>query len=317
MELLFNDLSLHGQFLDFPAFRTAISRVMTMREISRQFGRQVNCHRNVAHARVSHDLSMLQAINRFDKNEQRALMQWVTRSGPFWEDNRGHNPDDYLECNGEVVTDSAIAEAAYGCFHGTDCQLISLIPSLWDFSPLNISWMQAEGTSQTIAVNNHLDTNGLEAALRSAPSLIDSWEQLEGASRLRFVNLTFSTDSFHPLRGLPFAEGAARQLLTRFDALNRFKSCFDEQGQRTAEGQRIFQDHFTGDNAWFSDSSDTEKVEFKTELTFPHPVLKDENLFCTWHGKVKTQQIRLHFSWPVQANNPLHVVYIGQKRTKR
>lgn len=316
VELMFNDLSLVGQFPDFATFKISISNVMNMRDISRKFGREISCHRNVAHARVCHNLTMQQAINIFDKNEQRALTQWITRLGPFWEDRRSHNPDDYLECNGEVVTDTAVGEAAYCGFHGSNHQLISLVPSTWGFSPLNVAWILSEGVNLDIAINNYWDVNDLETALRAAPALIISWEQLEAVSRLRFSNLTFSADSFNYLRGLPFADGAAKQLLTRFDTLDRFKCCFDDQGQRTAEGQRLYQDHFTGENGWFSDSSDKEKVDFKADLTFPHPDVIGDTLFCTWHGKVKVQQLRIHFSWPIQANTPLYVVYVGQKRTK-
>lgn len=290
---------------------------MNMRDISRKFGRTVACHRNIAHAQVSHDLTMQQAINFFDKNEQRALTQWITRLGPFWEDNRSHNFDDYLEFNGEVVTDTAVGEAAYGCFHGTNYQLISLTPSSWDFSPLKVAWILDEGVTRNIEINNYWNANYLETALRAAPALINSWEQLEAVSRLRFSNLTFSADSFNYLRGLPFSDGAAKQLLTRFDTLDRFKGCFDAQGQRIPDGQRLYQDHFTGDNSWFSDSSPTEKVDFKTDLTFSHPDIPGATLFCTWHGKIKVQQLRIHFSWPITAENPLYVVYVGQKRTKR
>jgi len=68
--------------------------------------------------------------------------------------------------------------------------------------------------------------------------------------------------------------------------------------------------------AWFSDSSDAEKNEFRTELTFKHPEIDGETLFCTMHDKVKTPQIRIHFSWPVRADAPLYVVYVGQNITK-
>lgn len=317
MELLFNDLSLNGQFPDFATFKASICNVMNMREVSRKFGREITCRRSVAHSRVSHDLTMQQAINIFDKNEQRALTQWINRLGPFLEDTRSHSSDDYLECNGEVVTDTAVGEAAYCCFHGSNHQLISLIPSSWDFSPLNVAWILTEGVNRNITINNYWDATELETALRAAPALINSWEQLEAVSKLRFSNLTFSVDSFHYLRGLPFADGAANQLLTRFDTLDRFKCCFDVQGHRTEEGQRLYQDHFTGDNGWFSDSSDKEKVDFKADLTFPHPDVPGETLFCTWHGKIKIQQLRIHFSWPVSAGNPLYVVYVGQKLTKQ
>ena len=35
------------------------------------------------------------------------------------------------------------------------------------------------------------------------------------------------------------------------------------------------------------------------------------------HGKVKTPQIRIHFSWPITASTPLYVVYVGYKITKK
>ena len=83
MQLFVNNLSIHGQFLDIQTFKEAISRVMAMREIARQFGRQLYCHRNLAYAQVTKNLSMPQAIQHFDKNEQRSVMQWLTRNGPF------------------------------------------------------------------------------------------------------------------------------------------------------------------------------------------------------------------------------------------
>ena len=103
----------------------------------------------------------------------------------------------------------------------------------------------------------------------------------------------------------------------RLIVLHELKNCFDEDGERTPAGHSLYQKHFTGDKAWFSDSSVTEKRNFRTELTFPNPSLPGESLFCTWHGKVKTPQLRIHFSWPIRATEPLYVVYVGPKLTKR
>ena len=74
-------------------------------------------------------------------------------------------------------------------------------------------------------------------------------------------------------------------------------------------------DHFHGEKSWFSDSSDSEKRKFKQDLTFPHPERAQENLFCTWHGKVKTPQYRVHFSWSF-GTDPVYVTYVGPKITK-
>ena len=105
---------------------------------------------------------------------------------------------------------------------------------------------------------------------------------------------------------------------------------YDGQGGSSCNTQRIrwywrtvYRDFFTGKKgdggrgAMFSDSSDTEKDDFASELRFRHPDRPDERLFCPWHGKVQTPQLRVHFSHPIRADVPLYVVYVGPKLTKR
>lgn len=271
----------------------------------------------MARAKVTCDVSMPQAIQRFSVDERRALMQWLTQQGPFWDDARSHGPDDYLDCNDEVVTDTAVGEAGFCCLHGIDHRLVSLTPSSWVFSPVPVTWHLDGGGERSVAVVNYWDRCALETALQSAPVPVACWEDLETCCVARCPHLTFSFDAFGPLRGHPFVDGAANRLLSRLETLNRFTACFDEHGRRTPEGQRLYDDHFTGEKAWFSDSSETEKREFQRELTFRHPIQEGATLFCPWHGKVKTPQFRVHFSWPVRADERVYVVYVGPKITRR
>lgn len=322
MLFLVNDLSFHGQFHDSISFKGAIGRLMNIREIVRRFGHELHCHKNMAFAPVMPNMTMPQAIQSLTVNEQRALRSWITQNGPFWEDTRYHSPDDYLELNGDIVTNTAAGEAAWCRFNGIEQELVSLAPSNWLFSPLSVTWTTGNA-KKNINVVNHWDPDSLQAILQTAPTAISSWEQLEKLTVARCPRLTFATDAFHPLNGHPFASGASQRLLAILDILNRFKSCFDENGQRTSEGHEIYQDYFTGlkggggHGATFTDSSDSEKNEFKKKLTFEHPENTSKNLFCPWHGKVQASQLRVHFSWPVRADEPLHVVYIGPKLTKQ
>ncbi len=261
---------------------------------------------------------MPQAIQDLSTDKRRALMQWLTRSGPFWDDYRWHSGDDYLECNGELATDTAVGEVALRIFHGTLCGLVSVDPSSWLFSPLAVEWHEHEHEpTRSISIPNYWDAQGMKAALDAVPLSLTSWRGLETVARRRCPDLSFSPKCFEPLHGHPFGTGVAQALLARLTILQDLKNCSDEVGQRTAEGHEMYAKHFTGKNAWFSDSSATEKADFRQELTFPHPVLAGETLFCTWHGKVKTSQLRIHFSWPVNAATPLFVVYVGPKIAKR
>ena len=283
MELFFNDLSIHGQFPDLKTFHSAVQRIMNIRNIIKQFGRELYCHRQVASMQVTRDKKMQQAVQYLSRDQRRPWMQWITQHGPFWEDLRKHGGGDYLECNGKIVTDKAVGEAAYCLFHGIECGLISITPSDWHSSPLLVVWHD-NANEQSVHLTNYWDAETLTKVLETANKPLQSWEELEKTAKNRCPELTFSPESFEPLRGHPFVKSAAYQLLERLAILQKFKNCFDENGKRTTQGQEIYQKHFTGKNknAWFSDSSDTEKAKFKKDLTFSHPLEIAEPLFCPW-----------------------------------
>lgn len=318
VELFTNDLSIHGQFYDVSTFDTALNRIMDIRRTAQRYGRELYCHRNFANVQVTPQMRLPQAIQNLAIDKRRSVMQWITRHGPFWEDERLHGEDDWLEWEGNVVTDTAVGETAYRCLNSTETSLVSLIPSSWDFSPAVVKWRKSDEEAQAVEVVNYRNANALETALRAAPAQIASWEMLADMARARCLQLAFSSDCFDPLQAYPFAHGAAQHILNRLDKLDQLKTCFDADGRRTAEGHRLYQRHFAGDRAWFSDSSATEKAQFKTQLTFRHPTTEGQSLFCPWHGKVNHHPLlRIHFSWPVTANEPLYVVYVGPKITQR
>ncbi len=320
MELLANDLSIHEQFHDMAAFREALSRLMAMRATARRFGREVYCHRALLIASPMPGVPMQQAVGRLAvESERRAVMAWLTRAGPFWDDLRQHSADDYIECRGDVVTESAVAEAAYRALHEVECGLVSATPSGWDYSPIDVIWRREfEGLNdRNTALKNWWSAPTLEGALRALAPPIESWGALREVSASRFENLTFAADCFDPLDGVPFAKSAAERFLVLLGILDRFARTFDADGARTPEGHRIYQNNFTGCRGLFSDSSDTEKRKFREELTFVRPDQPGSSLFCTWHGKVSRSTLRLHFSWPVEAGKPVYIVYGGPKITKR
>ena len=141
---------------------------------------------------------------------------------------------------------------------------------------------------------------------------------MDGARSARRNQFLAKCERFSRFTGFPFAKSAAESFLVRLGILDRFARAFDADGVRTPEGQRIYQDYFTGvKNALFSDSSITEKRDFRNKLTFPHPDDPRESLFCTWHGKVSHMTLRLHYWWSGKADDTVYVVYAGPKITKR
>lgn len=317
MDLLVNDLSLHGQFHDLTAFRDSVRQVMQIRQIAQRYGRTLHCHRGLASAQVTSDGRMQSAVAALPPDEKRAVMAWLGRHGPFWDDDRQHDGGDWYECAGRIVTDTAIGEAAHCRFHGIQRGLVSFQPSNFVYDPVPVERVVADDYRIRVDVRNYWEPTAVETCLAAAPPPLDSWSALGQLSVSRFRGLRFATNAFEPLRSQPFQQRSAELILARLDVLDRLMQCFDQNGSRTADGHALYQKHFTGDKSWFSDSSDTEKADFASELTFPHPDAPGESLFCGWHGKIKSPQYRIHFSWPVTAASPVYVVYVGPKITKR
>ena len=223
MELLTNDLSIHGQFYDVSTFDTALNRVMDIRKTAQRYGRELYCHRNFANVQVNPQMRLPQAIQNLARDKQRSVMQWITRRGPFWEDERLHGEDDWLEWKGNVVTDTAVGEAAYRCLNSTETSLVSLIPSSWDFSPAVVKWRKSDEEAQTVEVVNYRNANVLETALHAAPAQITSWEMVADMARARCLQLAFSSDCFDPLQGYPLVLKAAQDILSRLETLDQLK----------------------------------------------------------------------------------------------
>ena len=136
-------------------------------------------------------------------------------------------------------------------------------------------------------------------------------------ARRECSSLYFSSGAFDALESQSFFPGAASSLLDLLIVLDRLKRSIGVDGARTAEGHEIYQNYFMRRLAWFTDSSDWEKSNFRDQLTFPHPQRPGEKLFCPWHGKVQTPQLRVHYSDPIAHDEPLYIVYIGPKLTKQ
>lgn len=300
-----------------------MGRLMAIRNTVQQHGKQLYCHKGLAHANVMATMSMQQAAATLPNDTRRALLVWLTQHGPFWLDQRQHSANDWLECNGEIVTDTAIGEAAWCLANHLERATVSITPSNWSYTPILVDEIRTttsgQTETQTTPVKNYWEEGTVRESLLLAPAPLASWAELGRQSVLNFTHLTFSDDAFAPLDGHPFVPGAAEQMYAVLGILNRFKACFDEHGKRTPEGNEIYQNFFTG-NATFTDSSESEKNKFEKELEFWHPDYPfdpKKKLFCPWHGKVQTPQLRTHFTYPVRHDAPLYVVYVGPKITKR
>ncbi|MFS8065728.1 MAG: hypothetical protein ACMG6S_05070 [Byssovorax sp.] len=318
MEFIVNDCSLHGQFPTTVQLLEALKRLLAIRNRVEQSGRVVRCPRRLLDAVVGSDMSLRQILGSMpDRNLRSVFLTWLANKGPFWDDEPLHRPDDWFAVNGEIVTETGLGEAAMGVLHGLPRSVLSFAPSSWTHSPVDVEYVPGSSQSQIVQINNHWTLPAVEQHLRETRPPLTSWEALVQWAREECPRITLTHDVIRGLDGHPFIPGAAERFQVLLSTLDRLKSNLNESGAFTEEGMRLYQAHFVGGKVWFTDSSDSEKIDFKNELTFPDPDKDGSTLFCPMHGKVKIEQMRMHFAFPLRFDAPLYVVYIGPKLTKR
>lgn len=318
VEYFFNDLSFHGQFNSLKDFREAVSDIIRMKDMCQQYGFHLKCSMGISSRPVTGEINFMSACNQeLNRDQQRLLLSWITRSGPFWENSRKHPIDELLECNNEVVTDSIIGEGAFINEKKTSVETISVNPSDWLLDPLVVTLRKGDEQEFLINIRNHYSIESLEKSLTSTAPPLCSWTELEQRAKSLCKNLIFIPDAFSYMKPEPFNVGVGSRILERILVLEEMATSINAEGKFSKRGEVLYNKHFVGEKAWFSDSSSNEKIKFQNEMTFEHPTEKEKNIFCSWHGKVKTPQIRIHFTWPSPDERKLFVAYIGPKITKR
>jgi len=310
-----NDLSLAGQYHDVSVFLEDIKKLMRQRQQIPLLMRELFCSRELHTRPVTPIYNFRQAVLS-DKAIVQPVLAWLTKNGPFWDDDRQNNPEDYFEYLGEDVTDLGLGEA-------TRCQLaekksfiVSFSNGGFDYTPVVIVQGLPEDPLATIAVPNIWDFSKLQiSALAVIPSPCN-WHQMLAQAQIRFDKLIFSPQCIDELMMQPFSAYVAERAFELLRVLNEFMECRNDDGTYTARNQELIDLHFSGTKAWFTDESVTNKRDFKTEMSFPDFERQGKKVFCSWHGKIKTPQYRIHFEWPTIARSTLRIFYIGPKITK-
>lgn len=315
MELFVNELSLHGQFGTIGPFADALKEVLRCRETAIRYTHRFYCLRKVADQEAVPGMTFKAAVQQFrDKDLTRSVMSWITKHGPFWEDNRQHRIDEWFEYEHNIVTDYSLGEATFRMAQAQATATLSFCESKFCINPLRVVWQQADNQRDEFDIPNFWDLSSLEAHLIESEKVPQSWPELIARARVRFSSLSFVDTILDPLVSEPFNTTIAQRIIDRLDILDRLKRSFDENATLTPAGHKLLQDFFHGDRALFTDESDTNKRTFKKQMTFTTPT--GEQIFCPYHGKISFRYYRVHHSWPVRPDQPLYIAYIGPKITK-
>jgi len=251
-----------------------------------------------------------------DRSLTALVLNWLAKAGPFWEESRQAVADDYFECHDTDVTDQGLGEAARRLLSGNTGSTYSFANSGFEYTPLPVVHGLAEAPFGTVSVQNHWEITGLRIAAENATPPPLNWTQMLDQVQARFEQLDLVRSCIAPLNGEPFSRYVVERVAELLRVLNEYVACLARAGGMTERNHELFAQHFTGEKAWFSDESETNKHKFRHQMTFVDPGNPSAGVFCPWHGKIKTPQYRIHFEWPPKPGEKLRVFYIGPKITK-
>lgn len=324
MEWHINELSLAGQFSSPEEFRVALEALLKLRNKEPCLKDRLYCSRQFQACQVTATHNFAQAVRALnDRTYTSLVLGWVAKAGPFWtdEDKRMSNEDDYFECETIDVTDQGLGEAARRKIKAVDARCFSFQGAFDSCvnSPILVIHGLPEDPIRTVEIVNCWQTSQIADSIQ-AQKEYRNWTDVEVEARARFTLLKISDDAMEPLHPVPFSQLVTHRIFELLEVLNRLVAETNEKGALSPTGKTLYSEHFTGGKAWFTDESSTNKNDrrFKERMTFKDPENENQSIFCSWHGKIKTPQLRIHFQWPLpNGESIIKVVYIGPKITKR
>lgn len=319
MRFYLNDASLQGQFEEAAAFEGVLRTLVSARARIPTIERNLWLMRSTISAPASPLLTVREVLQRCrDRDLQRAMLFWLDRRGPFIEDDRLRDDDDYFEHEGCAVTETGLGEAARRIKAGQACGAFSFEGGVVDHArdPLIVDQGLAEDRLGRHLVPNSWSIDHLVGRLLALAPPVESWAALVEAARLKFTNLDIWELHLNTtLAREPFQASISNSALALMTILDNYVGARRSDGVETPRAREIINDYFTGERAMFTGESLTNERVFRRELTFRLPGAPE--VFAPWHGKISHRFFRLHFEWPLRdGREQLQIVYLGPKVTK-
>ncbi|MBB3952635.1 hypothetical protein [Aureimonas jatrophae] len=315
-----NDASLQGQYGDPSVFEQTLRELLSARTRVSAIKKDLRSTRALQNATASPGLTVRQILQRVrDRDLRSAFHSWLDRTGPFVEDDRLDEQDDYFEFEGVDVTSTGLGEAARRTKNGEDCATFSFPGGPRDFArgPLAIDHGLSEDRLGGYAVHNLWRVDRLiDHALSCGPG-IRSWSELVDHARTKYRYLDILGLHEHDLLARePFEASIRDRSLALMGLLDAYMAGRRKDGSEGPGARSVIETHFTGERALFTGESATNERLFEAEMTFTRA--DGVKCFAPWHGKISHRFFRLHFEWPVPPQTTrLTVFYLGPKITKR
>lgn len=249
------------------------------------------------------------------------MLNWFDKHGPFVDDDRLPEPDDYFECMTKDVTDTGLGESARRVKAIEKATSFSFSGGEVNFgrTPLKVIHGLAEAPLGQYDVDNIWTLNDLQASAVAAIPNPTNWRELIEYARALYPHLKLADTLYQnpKLAAEPFDPVIRERAVALLSYLDLYMQGRNADGSDGPLARDIIDKFFAVEKALFTPESETNRNKFSKELTFEDPDDRSKAIFGDWHGKIKHRQFRLHFEWPVPAGaKVLKILYFGPKITK-
>jgi toxin YoeB len=179
-DVLFNDASLEGQFAHSAEFDSSFSRVMAMRNSLNKAAIALKIGGTLGQRKVTATHTFQDWVYALPKDRKQQVARWMTKDGPFWDIPAQISDGEmlFLEEGEQSVGGTALAEAACLVALGSEVWLISIDPSHFTRSPIQVIWPQSNAEPISVGLENFWRADELQTRLSLLPVLVTSWDQL-------------------------------------------------------------------------------------------------------------------------------------------
>ena len=276
------------------------------------------CASAMPNTRVREGLLLRDIGRRLPRDERNLFWAWTGKQGPFIETDR--QPADFdLFVFGEddlEVTCLGLGEAARRILSLQQASVLSPVghsASRFAADPLVVVQGLHDEIHDHILVPNFLDVDTLAKAVHDHGPDPTNWTEALSQARRQFDRLLIGDYCDTSLSSETFRPHQSRRMSQLFTVLQTLMEEMGPDGELSAKGQELRSMHFFGEKAWFSGEGERNRQD-PERYTFPDPAGAGK-IICFWHGKIRSDFLRMHFEWPpADPGGRLRVAYIGRHR---
>ena len=251
MEWHVNDLSLGGQFSDSQSFCEILKGLIRLRHNNPTVRSQLYCSRLLHSRHVTPTIDFRQAVLATrDRDLKISVLEWITKSGPFWDDNRQHNRDDYFEYQSHDVTDQGLGEASRRKLVGIPAGVFSFQGSPLHFAENSLLVQQglSEAPIDSIDIANCWTIEQLIQSIQNSKTYY-RWQDVRVEIQHRFEGLIIPDNVMDSLLPAPFSQQVMKRIFELLHVLDQLVIQSDDNGELSQSGVNLLQEHFTGNKA--------------------------------------------------------------------